>query len=138
MDAITRYEARKLIRDSGLSEGLIMHSEGVARRAESTCQLLEAHGYTVNTEKVIIASLLHDIGLSRPSSLDHGDSSAGILEEYGLNRVAELVRVHVFPPSLDISLEAKILIYANLTTGPGSSKKTGLPPPDCLQLGRHQ
>ncbi len=118
MDAITRAEARKLIRDVGLSESLIQHAEGVARRAGSVCRMLEAGGRTVYTEKIIIASILHDIGLSRPHGLDHGEASAEVLEEYGLSNLAELVRVHVFPQSAHLSLEAKILIYANLTTGP--------------------
>lgn len=118
MDAITRDEARKLIRHMGLSERLIQHAEGVARRAESVCQLLESAGHTVHTEKVIIASLLHDIGLSRPHGLDHGEASAEVLEEFGLDNLAELVREHVFPQSSHLPLEAKILIYANLTTGP--------------------
>lgn len=118
MDAITRDEARKLIRHMGLSERLIQHAEGVARRAESVCRLLESAGHTVHAEKVIIASLLHDIGLSRPHGLDHGEASAEVLEEFGLNNLAELVREHVFPQSSHLPLEAKILIYANLTTGP--------------------
>jgi len=118
VDAIIRAEARKLIRDAGLSKSLIQHAEGVARRAESVCRMLEAGDHTVHIEKVVIASLLHDIGLSRPHGLDHGEASAEILEEFGLNNLAELVRVHVFPQSSHLSLEAKILIYANLTTGP--------------------
>jgi len=118
VDAITRYEARKLIRHVGLSENLIQHAEGVARRAESVCRILEAGDHTLHIEKVVIASLLHDIGLSRPHGLNHGQVSAEVLEEYGLNNLAELVRLHVFPRSAFLSLEAKILIYANLTTGP--------------------
>ncbi|MBN2378558.1 HD domain-containing protein [candidate division WOR-3 bacterium] len=118
MDAITREEARMLIRHVGLSERLVQHAEGVARRGESVCRLLESSGHTVHAEKVIIASLVHDIGLSRPHGLDHGETSAEVLEEFGLNNLADLVREHVFPKSSHLSLEAKILIYCNLTTGP--------------------
>lgn len=118
MDAITRDEARKLIRDTGLSESLIKHAEGVARRAESVCQMLESAGHTVHEEKVVIASILHDIGMVGPHGLDHGKASADVLEEFGLKTLADVVREHVFPQSAHLSLEAKILIYANLTTGP--------------------
>lgn len=118
MDAITRDEARRLIRQAGLSDSLIRHSEGVARRAESVCRLLEAAGHTLYTEKVVLASLLHDIGLSRPHGLDHGAASAEVLEELGLTELARITRVHVFTQTTEVSLEAKILIYANLTTGP--------------------
>lgn len=118
MDAITRDEARKLLRDTGLGENLIKHAEGVARRAESVGRILENAGHTVHVDKVVISSILHDIGMVGPHGLDHGKASADLLEEYGLKSVADLVRVHVFPLSVLLSLEAKILIYANLTTGP--------------------
>lgn len=118
MDSITRNEARRLIRQAGLSDTLIRHSEGVARRAEAVCRLLEAVGHTLYTEKVVLASLLHDIGLSRPHGLDHGAASAEVLEEFGLTELAKIIRVHVFTQTTEESMEAKILIYANLTTGP--------------------
>jgi HD superfamily phosphodiesterase len=118
VDAITRDEARKLIRDSGLSENLLKHVEGVARRAESVGKMLENSGHTVHVEKVVIASILHDIGMAGPHGLDHGKASANVLEEFGLTTLADIVREHVFPRSDHLPLEAKILIYANLTTGP--------------------
>jgi HD superfamily phosphodiesterase len=118
VDVITKDEARKLIRDTGLSESLIKHAEGVARRAESVCKMLESAGHIVHVEKVVIASILHDIGMVGPHGLDHGKASADVLEEFGLKTLADVVREHVFPKSDHLSLEAKILIYANLTTGP--------------------
>lgn len=118
MDSITRAEAKQLLKDEALPEDLIKHAEGVARRAESLCQILEASGHSVYHEKVVLASLLHDVGFSLPHGLDRGEASAQVLRPLGLNDLADLVALHVFPPNVDISLEAKILIYANLTTGP--------------------
>lgn len=121
MDSITRAQARKLLKDEALPDDLIRHAEGVARRAESVCQILEAGGHTVYTEKVILASLLHDVGFSMPHGLDVGKASAELLHSLGLTDIAKLVGLHVFPPCEDIALEVKILIYANLTTGPNGS-----------------
>ncbi|MBD3286232.1 HD domain-containing protein [candidate division WOR-3 bacterium] len=118
MDSITRNEARKLIRDAGLGDSLIKHSEGVARRAESVARMLASSGHILNLELIVVGAILHDIGLVGPHGLDHGKASADLLEEYGLVSIAALVREHVFPLSSHLPLEAKILAYANLTTGP--------------------
>lgn len=118
MGRITREAARKLVTELGLDEKVREHSEGVARRVETVCEILEAAKHKIDTEKAVIAALLHDIGRSRSHGLDHAQTSAEILKEKGFNKLAEVVRVHALPQTAELSLEAKVLIYADTTTGP--------------------
>jgi len=115
---INREKARQLLEEIGLDDEARKHSEGVAKRAEAVCRILEADGHSFYTEKVFLAALLHDIGLTRPHGLDHGAASAQILEEMGLGDLAKLVIVHALPQTDDLVMEAKVLIYADTTTGP--------------------
>jgi uncharacterized protein len=118
MGRITRDEARKLVADLGLDEKVREHSEGVAHRAETICEILEAAKHKIDTETVVIAALLHDIGRSRSHGLDHAQISAEILKEKGYNKLAAIVEVHALPRTAELPLEAKVLIYADTTTGP--------------------
>jgi len=118
MNEITPDDARGMLREAGLDEKTINHAEGVAHRAEVVCNILQAANRKVDTEKVILAALLHEVGHSRSRGLDHAAVSAEILAEQGLKEVAEIVKVHALPQTGKLSLEAKVLIYADTTTGP--------------------
>ncbi|NLI98676.1 HD domain-containing protein [bacterium] len=115
---INRQKARELLKGIGMDEETQRHSEGVAKRAEAVCRILEAAGHSFYTERVFLAALLHDIGLTEPHGLDHGAASAEILKERGLDDLASLVKVHALPQTDDLPIEAKVLIYADITTGP--------------------
>jgi putative nucleotidyltransferase with HDIG domain len=118
MGKISRHKARELAREMGLDDDASVHSEGVARRAEAVCQILKAGGQELDSELLVCAALLHDVGLSHPHGLDHGKVSAELLAQKGLSEIAALVRVHALPQSAELSMEAKVLIYADTTTGP--------------------
>lgn len=118
MSVITRDDARRILWEARLDEKMINHAEGVAHRAEVVCNILQAANHKIDTEKVILAALLHDLGHSRSHGLDHAAVSAEILAERGLKEVAEIVQVHALPQTGKLTLEAKILIYADTTTGP--------------------
>lgn len=118
MGNTSRHKARELARQLGLDDEAMKHSEGVARRAEAICQILKTTGHKLDVETLVAAALLHDVGLIRPHGLDHGRVGAEILEEAGFSEIAEIVKVHALPQTSEISLEAKVLIYADTTTGP--------------------
>jgi HD superfamily phosphodiesterase len=65
-----------------------------------------------------VAALLHDLGRTRAHGLNHAAVSAEILLKRGLKKAAEIVKVHALPQTGKLSLEAKVLIYADTTTGP--------------------
>lgn len=117
MSVITRDDARRILWETGLDEKMINHAEGVAHRAEVVCNILQAANHKIDTEKVILAALLHDLGHSRPHGLDYGKASAEMLRERGLAELAEILRVHALPQTAELPLEAKVLIYADTTTG---------------------
>jgi putative nucleotidyltransferase with HDIG domain len=118
MGRITRDEAQRLVAELGSDEKVREHSEGVAHRAETVCEILEAAKHKIDTETVVIAALLHDIGRSRSHGLDQAKISAGILKEKGLNKLAEIIETHALPQTAELPLEVKVLIYADTTTGP--------------------
>ncbi len=117
-DKIDRNSARKLIDELGIDERVRTHSEGVAHRAEKVCELLAETGHKVDSEKVIISALLHDLGRTRSHGLDHGKVGSAILLEHNLKEIAEVVKVHALPQTAELPLEVKILIYADTSTGP--------------------
>lgn len=118
MSEISRKRALEMAVEAGLDPDALKHSEGVARRADAVCRILRTNNYQADLEKVVIAALLHDIGLTQPHGLDHGKVSADILAKKGLTELAEIVRTHALPQSTNLRSETKILIYADTTTGP--------------------
>jgi len=118
MSNVTRDQARKLLEELKVDSGLCTHSEGVAHRAETVCRILSEAGHAPDTEQVVVAALLHDVGRARSDGLNHAVTGAQMLLEHGFEGAAELVRVHALPQTAELSLEAKVLIYADITTGP--------------------
>lgn len=118
MNEITPDEARGMLREAGLDEKVINHAEGVAHRAEVVCNILQAANYKIDTGKVILAALLHDVGYNRSHGLDYGKVSAEIVRKRGLAELADILSVHALPQTGELALEVKVLIYADTTTGP--------------------
>lgn len=118
MGKISRHKARELARQLELDAEAMNHCEGVARRVEAISQILKTTKHKLDTDMLVAAALLHDVGLTRPHGLDHGKIGAEILEEIGLGEIAEMVKIHALPQTYELSLEAKVLIYADMTTGP--------------------
>ncbi|MBD3285395.1 hypothetical protein GF359_03135 [candidate division WOR-3 bacterium] len=115
---ISRDQARALVAELGQEEKDKSNSEGVATRAESICKILKDAGQKVDTEKVVVSALLKNVGRGHRKGLDIGASSAEMLTDRGHTDVAEIVRVYALPQTANVPLEAKILIYADMTTGP--------------------
>ncbi|MBN2380953.1 hypothetical protein JXM67_14235 [candidate division WOR-3 bacterium] len=115
---ISRDQARALAAELGQEEKDTSNSEGVATRAESICNLIKDAGQKVNTEKVVISALLKNIGRGHRHGLDIGAASAEILKDRGHSVIADIVKVYALPQTANLPIEAKILIYADMTTGP--------------------
>jgi len=115
---ISRDQARALAVELGQEDKDTSNSEGVATRAESICKLFNDAGQKVNTDKVVVSALLKNVGRGHRHGLDIGASSAEMLTDRGHKDVAEIVRVYALPQTANIPMEAKILIYADMTTGP--------------------
>lgn len=114
----TSEDARNLLDEVGVDEKVRAHSEGVAHRVQMVCTLLKPTKLKIDIDKAIAAALLHDLGRTRPHGLDHAEIGAQMLAERGIKDIAEIIKVHALPQTAELALEAKILIYADTTTGP--------------------
>jgi uncharacterized protein len=79
-------------------ENIIRHCIKVAEIALSISTALNRRGENLNLNVVEAASLLHDItkAESLDSSEDHSFTGYQLLRKLGYNRIAEIVRQHVF------------------------------------------
>lgn len=130
---ITRDKARALVAELKQEEKDTTNSEGVATRVESVCNLINGTAQKVDTEKVVVAALLKNVGRGQRQGLDTGAASAEILDGRGHGDVAEIVRLYALPQSSNLSLEAKVLIYADTTTGPDGESIDPMKKLDFLQ-----
>lgn len=99
----TLVAARELLLDFGLPDGLVVHSEGVARVAAEAARLVAAAGIPVDSALVEVAALLHDIDKlkTRAGGGRHGDVGAAELTRRGYPELAAPVRSHPLPCLLD-------------------------------------
>jgi putative nucleotidyltransferase with HDIG domain len=113
-----------LLRRHGLHDTLMRHSRGVAAFARELAEriALRHPEFGVDSDRVEVAALLHDIGRSRPG--DHEANSVAILREEGLPELATIAmhgsyyEIMKLRGSEDVSLlprsvENKIVAYAD-------------------------
>lgn len=98
-----RSTARQLLADAGLPEGIVVHSEGVARVAVAAAGLVAEAQVPVDGALVEAAALLHDIDKVeiRRSGGEHGVVGARRLEKAGYVELAMPVASHPLACLLD-------------------------------------
>jgi uncharacterized protein len=98
-----RTTARRLLDDAGLPDGIVVHSEGVARVAVAAAGFVAEAGIPVDSRLVEAAALLHDIDKVeiRRSGGEHGVVGARRLETAGYGELAMPVASHPIMSLLD-------------------------------------
>ena len=98
-----RSTARRLLADEGLPDGIVVHSEGVARVAVAAAALLAEAQIPIDGALVEAAALLHDIDKVevRRTGAEHGIVGARRLEAAGFAEVAMPVASHPVSCLLD-------------------------------------
>ena len=91
-----RYTARRLLEKAGLPDGIMVHSEGVARVAVAAAGLVAESGIPIDSRLVEAAALLHDIDKLeiRQTGGEHGIIGARRLEAAGYAELAMPVASH--------------------------------------------
>ncbi|MFN2484848.1 MAG: HDIG domain-containing metalloprotein [Candidatus Limnocylindria bacterium] len=99
----TLADARELLLDFGLPDGIVVHSEGVARVAAEAARLVDAAGIPVDAALVEVAALLHDVDKLkvRAQGGRHGEVGALELTRRGYPELAPPVRSHPLHCLLD-------------------------------------
>jgi putative nucleotidyltransferase with HDIG domain len=98
-----RSTARRLLDEAGLPDGVVTHSEGVARVAVATAGLVAEAGIPIDSRLVEAAALLHDIDKVeiRRDGGEHGIVGARRLEAAGYAELAMPVASHPIMCLLD-------------------------------------
>ena len=98
-----RATARRLLDDAGLPDGILTHSEGVARVAVAAAGLVAEAQIPVDGALVEAAALLHDIDKveTRRTGGEHGIVGARRLEAMGYEELAMPVASHPVTSLLD-------------------------------------
>ena len=98
-----RSTARRLLDEAGLPDGIIVHSEGVARVALAAAGLVAEAGIPIDSRLVEAAALLHDIDKveNRRTGGEHGIVGARRLEAAGHPELAMPVASHPITSLLD-------------------------------------
>jgi putative nucleotidyltransferase with HDIG domain len=98
-----RDTARQMLGDAGLPDGIVVHSEGVARVAVAAAGLVAEASIPVDGALVEAAALLHDIDKAeiRRTGGDHGVVGARRLEAAGYPELAMPVASHPLHALLD-------------------------------------
>ncbi len=117
-------EALKLLHKYNIAPQRIVHLKGVSEFAFSLAEAISKKHpeLKVNSQKVKLAALLHDIGRGEPG--DHEINSVTILKNEGLEELAEIVihgsiyEIYLIrgiddPTLLPSSIENKIVAYAD-------------------------
>jgi len=126
----TRDQAEAILASFPLPDGIVAHSQGVARVAAEAARLVAAHGVPVDVDLVQVAALLHDIDKveTREGGGVHGRVGAERLAEMGHAELAPAVASHPvtcllddarFPrgwPSVIVSVADRHVADAFLTT----------------------
>jgi putative nucleotidyltransferase with HDIG domain len=98
-----RPTARRLLDEAGLPDGIIVHSEGVARVAAAAARIVVEAGIPVDVDLVEAVALLHDIDKVdiRRRGGEHGVVGARRLEAAGYPELAMPVASHPIMCLLD-------------------------------------
>ena len=98
-----RDTARRMLADAGLPDGIVVHSEGVARVAVAAAGLVAEASIPIDGALVEAAALLHDLDKVeiRRSGGEHGIVGARRLEAAGFTELAMPVASHPLHALLD-------------------------------------
>ena len=96
-------EARRILAARRLPDGIVLHSQGVARVAKAAARRLEAAGIPIDVGLVEAAALLHDIDKleTRGGRGVHGLTGATTLEGMGFRELGPPVASHPISALLD-------------------------------------
>jgi putative nucleotidyltransferase with HDIG domain len=96
-------EARRILAARRLPDGIVEHSEGVARVAKEAARRLAESGIPIDVGLVEVAALLHDIDKleTRGGRGVHGLTGAAMLETMGFGELAPAVAGHPVSALLD-------------------------------------
>ena len=82
----------ELLKSVGCPDWVIEHSKGVSRKAVEIARNFD----NVDVELVRVGGLLHDIGRSKTSSIEHAVIGARMLEDMGYSKeIANIVERHI-------------------------------------------
>ena len=98
-----RDTTRRLLEEAGLPDGIVVHSEGVARVAVAAAGLVAEAGIPIDSRLVESAALLHDVDKVeiRRTGGEHGIVGARRLEAAGYPELAMPVASHPITCLLD-------------------------------------
>ena len=113
---ITLEQTAELLQEFRVPHHIIAHSKKVAEVACFLASELNKIGYALDLSLVEIGALLHDI--ARIHSIETGDDHTSVggawLKEKGFDRVADIVRHHVYFPDEEMRIsEIAVVNYAD-------------------------
>ncbi len=103
-----------LLKAAGADAALIAHCQAVAALADELCAGLHAKGPALDAALIHRAALLHDLARAEK---EHAALGAVWLRELGYPRIAEIVRQHHDPDSLNINEAAVVYIADKAVQG---------------------
>lgn len=90
---ITEKECEKLYKICSTPPHVIAHCSAVSHTAVEIGRRLNNHGFNLDLDLIRGAGLSHDIARTLEN---HGEEGAKILESFGYQAEADIVRVHMF------------------------------------------
>ena len=114
----TQKECYGLIREMGMMDHIVDHSEQVCRVAVCLAENLSREGIDLNHELIRASALLHDITKTRSfrTRENHAETGGRFLEEKGFAEVGHIIAQHVKLDSYVVygsPVEAEIVNYAD-------------------------
>ena len=118
MNIPTQKECYDLIREMGMMDHIVDHSEQVCRVAVCLAEKLCHEGIDLNIELIRASALLHDITKTRSFETreNHAETGGKFLQERGFNEVGHIIAQHVKLDTYVASgspVEAEIVNYAD-------------------------
>jgi uncharacterized protein len=118
MNIPSQEECYRLIREMGMMDHIVDHSEQVCRVAVCLAENLNREEIRLNPELIRAAALLHDITKTRSFSTgeNHAETGGSFLRERGFSEVGHVIAQHVKLDSYAASgslAEADIVNYAD-------------------------
>ena len=118
MNIPTQRECYELIREMGMMDHIVAHSEQVCRVAVCLSEKLIFQGINLNLELIQASALLHDITKTRSfrTHENHAETGGEFLQKRGFSEVGHVIAQHVKLDTYVASgspVEAEIVNYAD-------------------------
>lgn len=118
MSIPTQKECYQLIREMGMLDHIVVHSEQVCRVAVLLTDHLNQKGFNLDADLITAAALLHDITKTRSfrTHENHAQTGGAFLEQKGFIEVGRIVSQHVKLDAYFLSdkpIEAEIVNYSD-------------------------